>query len=155
MLSICITIKNHSRVKVDEHDLLLFPNCVTSIVESIDWSFPCEIVVADWESDDCSLNDWLEQTAKPISVSIINVKGEFSRGKGRNLVAIAAKGDYLFFLDADSLLCKEVINSGIQYLSEEKAFFLILFSFDDSRNQSGWWRNTGYGNCMVGHQRNL
>ncbi len=34
-LSICVTVKNRSRVMVDGRELKLFPNCVESIVSSV------------------------------------------------------------------------------------------------------------------------
>src|SRR5690606_11235741 len=59
-LSICTTIKNRSRLRVDGHELRLFPNCVASIIESIPKDLHCELVVTDWESDDWPLEEWLE-----------------------------------------------------------------------------------------------
>ena len=97
MISICITVKNRSRVKTGERELHLFPNCVKSIVKSFVPEIPCELVVTDWESDDWPLRGWLEEAARPIPVQIITIKGPFSRGKGRNLAAYKAKGNMIFF----------------------------------------------------------
>ena len=64
-LSICVTVKNRSRVMVDGRELKLFPNCVQSIVSSVPRDLPCELVVADWQSDDWPLDDWLRAPLVP------------------------------------------------------------------------------------------
>ena len=149
MISICITIKNRSLVKVAGGDLLLFPKCVQSIVEAVPADIPCELIVTDWGSSDWPLAQWLQQAAQPIPVQIISITGGFSRGQGLNIAAKAAKGDCLFFTDADCLLCAEVLRSGIKYLQENKAYFPVLYSFDGPEHKNGWWRHEGFGNCMV------
>src|SRR5438067_2368806 len=129
MLSICVTIKNRSRVKFDNYELSLFPACVASVVKSVAKYPACELVVVDWESDDWPLQDWLEQAALPLPVRIVNAQEQsFSRGKGLNLAAAAAKGDALLFLDADCLLCEHVLARGLECVRQGKAYFPVLFS---------------------------
>src|SRR5215510_8347818 len=101
MLSICTTIKNRSRVTVEGRELLLFPRCVESIRASVGRELPCELVVADWGSDDWPLDEWLPGAASPIPVRIIQLDGTFSRGRGLNAAARAARGDLYFFADSD------------------------------------------------------
>lgn len=149
MLSICITVKNRSRVEVGSETLYLFPNCIRSITESISPDVPCEIVVTDWGSNDWPLEDWLRAYANPIPVQIIHLEGSFSRGKGLNEAARVAKGNYLFFADADLLLSPELIDKGIQSLKGNKAFFPVVYSFEGHEHQMGWWRYEGFGNCMI------
>lgn len=149
MLSICTTIKNRSRVTVDERQLILFPNCVRSLVASAGPDVPCELVVTDWRSDDWPLAKWLEQTAAPLSVRLLTLDGPFSRGRGLNLAANAAGGSVLFFIDADVLLCPEVIRHGLKHVREGRAFFPVFFSFDDPQHSSGSWIDYAYGQCMV------
>ena len=149
MISICTTVKNRSRVIVDGHELLLFPNCVESIVESVGQDIPCELVVADWGSEDWPLNEWLQKAAEPVPVQVVEMGGPFSRGQGLNAAAKAAKGDVLFFVDADAVLCRTLLTSGLQYLREGKAYFPVLYSFDDAEHRSGAWMHKGYGHCMV------
>ena len=61
MLSICTTVKNRSRVHVEGRELLLFPNCVETIVRARGGvADGLELVVTDWESDDWPLAEWLE-----------------------------------------------------------------------------------------------
>lgn len=149
MISICVTIKNRSRVKVGEHELLLFPNCVKSIVKAARNFNDIELVVTDWESDDWPLNEWLQDYAGPVRVRVISLQGTFSRGRGLNVAAQHALGDQFLFTDADSLLCSSLLESGQRNLCDGKAFFPVLYSFDGPEHRSGWWRHTGYGNCIV------
>lgn len=149
MLSICITVKNRSKVDAEGHTLYLFPNCIQSIITSIPPGIPCEIVVTDWFSDDWPLETWLRKTIYPVPVQIIQQDGHFSRGKGLNEAAKHAKGNYLFFLDADMLVSHEVIANGLRYLDENKAYFPVVFSFDHIDHISGRWIHEGFGNCMV------
>src|SRR6185295_1926248 len=58
MLSICVALKNRSRVVSQGRELRLFPNCVQSITRSLNDTIPAELVVADWDSDDWPLADW-------------------------------------------------------------------------------------------------
>lgn len=152
MLSICITVKNRSRVLVGDKELRLLPKCIQSIARSVGNSLSCELVLSDWQSDDWPLREWLSQYAGAMDVKVVAVSGEFCRGRGRNLAADSAKGDVLFFLDADSLICPAVIGDGIKCVQQGKAYFPILYSFRDPDHQSGWWREEGYGNCMVSRQ---
>ena len=148
-LSICITVKNRSRIVVNEKEILLFPNCVQSIINSIPPSVSAELIVSDWQSDDWPLSEWFYQKVKSLPAKIISVNGSFNRGKGRNIAAKAASGDYLLFLDADCLLCSDVIASGIKYLQQGKAFFPVVYSFTKPDHKEGEWSHYGYGNCMV------
>lgn len=152
MLSICITVKNRSKVDAEGHTLYLFPNCIHSILASIPPGTPCEIVVTDWRSDDLPLETWLANAAYPVPVRIIQQEGHFSRGKGLNEAAKQARGNYLFFLDADLLISYDVIENGLRCLGENKAYFPVVFSFEDIDQIKGWWRHEGFGNCMVTKQ---
>src|SRR5687767_14974007 len=78
MISICIAIKNRSRVVLEDRELRLFPNCVASIVESVNASSSFELIVADWDSDDWPLSEWLADAASPIPVRIVRMTGGFS-----------------------------------------------------------------------------
>ena len=148
-LSICVTVKNRSRVMVDGRELRLFPNCVQSIVSSLPRELFCELVVADWQSDDWPLNDWLRDAVSPMPHTVVTLTGQFSRRRGRNAAADAARADWLFFLDADCLVGKRVLQLGGDALRAEKSFFPILYSYADADHQSGWWRSEGFGNCML------
>lgn len=149
MLSICITVKNRSRVRVGDRELPLFPRCVHSIVESVSGTDDCELVVTDFESDDYPLNEWLAAAVAPVAMQLITVEGPFSRGRGLNLAAEHARGNALLFIDADVLICPALLRSGRQHLRAGKAYFPVMFSFNKPDHSSGEWRHDGYGNCMV------
>lgn len=142
MISICITVKNRSRVRVGDRELLLFPNCVRSIVDATADDDDVELVVADWQSDDWPLDQWLRE-ATPLAVRVVQLEGGFSRGRGLNEAARKARGDILFFTDADCLLCPLVIEKGREHVGTGRAFFPVLFSFDGPDHHEGWWRHEG------------
>lgn len=149
MLSICVTVKNRSRVLVEGLELLLLPNCVRSVVEATLDFAPCELVIADWGSDDWPLDQWLFQSAMPLATQLIQVEGPFCRGRGRNIAAANARGDVLFFLDADCMISDALVKAGLRHIQQGASFFPVLFSFDSPRHENGWWRHEGFGNCMV------
>ncbi len=148
MISICTTIKNRSRLTVEGRELHLFPRCVESIRASVG-EVPCELVVADWQSDDWPLDQWLPAAAGPIPVRILQLEGTFSRGKGLNAAASAARGDLLFFVDTDVLLSSQVVRSGIEHARNGKAYFPIIYSYDSMHHTTGRWCDGGYGHCIL------
>jgi len=148
-LSICVTVKNRSRVQVEDRELQLFPNCVCSIVEAVGSRMSCELIVTDFGSDDWPLQEWLPQAAHPIPVKIIHVDGPFSRGQGLNIAAEAAESEFLLFADTDLLLGTEVFTAGIKNLKENKACFPVLFYYNDLSHTDGWWNYYSLGNCFV------
>lgn len=86
-LSICMTLKNRSRVGVDGRTLELFPRCVESIAASVGPRSDVELVVSDYGSNDWPLAEWLHRTAGTIPVVVAPMVGTFSRGRGRNAAA--------------------------------------------------------------------
>jgi len=149
MLSICLTVKNRSRLLVDGRELRLFPNCVRSIARAMPSEVPCELVVADWQSDDWPLGEWLEEAARPLPVRLATVEGAFSWGRGRNVAAQAARAPILLFLDADVLLCRDVVTRGLRVVGEGKSYFPIFYYFLDPEHERGAWWHYGYGQCMA------
>jgi glycosyltransferase involved in cell wall biosynthesis len=152
MLSICITVKNRSLIQEQNHELRLFPNCVESIVRSASAYPNIEVVISDWRSDDWPLKDWFEDAIAAIPHRVIELEGDFNRGKGRNRAAAAARGDGLFFLDADCTIETSICAAAAQCVEQEKAYFPVVYSYDTPAHTTGWWRHTGYGNCAVSRQ---
>lgn len=70
-------------------------------------SISYEIIVVDNNSDDCSL-----EYVKTMFPTVITVQNTENQGFGRanNLGAKYAKGDYLFFLNSDTLLVSDAIS---------------------------------------------
>jgi glycosyltransferase involved in cell wall biosynthesis len=149
MLSICTTVKNRSFVRVDGHELRLFPKCVEAIVRARDENMALELVVADWESDDWPLDQWLNAAAGPIPVRLQTLGGTFSRGRGMNTAANAARGNYLLFLDADALLNPYVLRRGTELAQRGTAYFPMFFGFNEPEHQTGRWFDRGYGTCAI------
>ena len=152
LISICTTVKNRSLVRVDDRELRLFPNCVASVVRSVPDDIPVELVVTDWGSDDWPLEEWLDEYTGELQFTQSQLTGTFSRGLGRNRAADSARGRYLFFLDADCLICEPLIRRAYDVLREGNAYFPVLFSFRDAEHRSGWWRHQGFGNCVVSRE---
>lgn len=137
MLSICTTVKNRSLVKIDgKLPLKLFPTCLTALAKSIPITDidKFELVIADWQSTDHPIKEWIEDIFPLISVHLINVKSNgFSAGLGRNIAAQHAQGDNLFFMDADMIVNREVLYRGVQVASEGKAFYpTVKYAVDDT-----------------------
>jgi len=149
MISLCTTVKNRSRIRVGDRELQLFPNCVRSVVNATGSTDDIELVVADWQSDDWPLSEWLAGMAAPVPVQVVDLEGHFSRGRGLNRAAAAARGEILFFIDADSLLCERVLRRGAECVRAGQTYFPVLFSFSDPDHREGWWRHEGYGHCML------
>ena len=152
MISICITIKNRSRIQVGERELLLFPNCVRSIVEARPVGLETELVVSDFDSDDWPLHEWLPDAVEDLPLTMVRAEGKFSRGRGLNVAARAARGDALLFLDADILLAKAVLVRGSEHVRAGRAYFPVIYSYEDPEHSTGSWCRPGYGNCMVSRQ---
>ena len=153
-LSICVNVKDRSRDKCSGRSLTLFPNCVSSLVYSIRESQVAfgiiQLSVADWGSVDWPLTEWLESfAAGEMEVAIITPDGAFSRGRGRNLAAEAARYNNLFFLDADMIVVPEVIRDGMECLAKNVAYFPEPWGYRDQDNTSTYRMDRGTGNCFV------
>jgi hypothetical protein len=149
-VSICIQIKNRSRIDVANRWLNLFPRCIDAILEATKAiRIPTEMVIADWASVDWPLSEWLPQRAKSVAVRILQMHGELNRGMGRNIAAKHAQSSILFFIDADMLVCAEVLKRGVEVVQSGGSYFPICYSFNDPEHRTGCWRTSGYGNCAV------
>ncbi|MEZ0264845.1 MAG: glycosyltransferase [Phycisphaerae bacterium] len=147
MLSVCVALKNRSRVLADGRELRLFPTLVESLARTAPPN--TELVVADWDSDDWPLAEWLPDAVGPVALRVVRMAGRFTRGGGRNAAAAAARGDTLFFTDADCLLSPAVFERGAALLREGKAFFPVLYSLLDPDHRTGFWHHWGYGNALM------
>jgi glycosyltransferase involved in cell wall biosynthesis len=148
LLSVCITNYNRSKVPFENGALNLFPKCIDSLVSTVTGMDNVEIVIADWDSTDWKLNDWIHEKLRGLKYTLVIERDKFNRGTGRNIAADHSKGDVLFFLDADMLLDKQVIEKGLEIVSSNKAFFPQCFYFIDKYHSHGFWC-TGKGNCMI------
>ena len=154
-LSFCITVKNRSRGICSRRTLTLFPNCVRALRESLDkvGNFTAELVVADWNSTDWPLVEWLPAAwgDRPCRVITPDPKTYplFSRGQGRNMAAKAAVGEVIAFIDADMLVSPETIWAGLTACGDGRACFPQVMEYylqGETRTRPMPW---GTGNSFV------
>jgi len=141
-LSICITIKNRSK------EYNLFPNCIESIKKSLTLNDNVELIIADWNSTDWPIREWLSIDV-PVHLITINKKDNlFSVGKGRNLAAEHATGDILLFLDADMVLTldsfRDAYNVAYQY-----GICYPPVMYQKTQGQEHWELHEGGGNLFI------
>jgi glycosyltransferase involved in cell wall biosynthesis len=169
-ISFCIPVKNRSKVLVEwngisrkktfvtsyknkpvSFELSLLKNCISSIVNSRISGIDFEIVIADFNSDDDSPSEWMGTLVSPdIPWKVITPERNFNRGHGRNIAASHATGSVLFFLDADMLISRELIQQSLHLLKKgERAFFPICYSYLTPFHKEGWVRSEGWGNLVI------
>lgn len=155
-IDICVTIKNRSRVRVEEtgKTLDLFPNCIKSMEQSLiaaNLIKNATLYISNFGSDDHPLEEWIFNTAPSLKIYIIDKTDDkiFNRGKGLNIAAAHGSGDILCFMDTDMLLSKEFWQEGLLAIKNNAAYFPICYSYNDSSHKDGWWRDSGFGMSMV------
>lgn len=138
ILSICVTVKNRSRISWKSGELCPFPKCVKALASVAEVVGSIELVVADFSSDDWPLVDWLAEVAGTMEVKVLGMAGPFSKGRGLNEAVGAAKSENLLLFDADILIDESAFVAGLHFLSKGKAFFPILMNLDESGNDEIW-----------------
>jgi len=162
MISFCITCKNRSLVPFQGEDLALLPLCIDSIAKScLKSEEKFEIVIADWNSIDYPLDEWVhDKNYEKIPIKVIQVtdRDEFSLAHGRNVAYDNSEGDKLFFIDADMLICPEVILEGIKDINQGYACFPICYFQKPQfpitgklkrRHMREGWGTASYGNLLI------
>ena len=104
LISVCVALKNRSRVPSEAGFLELFPNCVRALARLHETVGPIELVVADFHSDDWPLEEWLEKEVGAMKVHRLEMDGPFSRGRGMNAAVDAARSSQILIYDADMLM---------------------------------------------------
>lgn len=151
-LSVCVSLKNRSRVCHNNKFLLLFPDFVRSLAKAAVNARSLgnfELVVADFYSDDWPLVDWIEQASHPLQLQVVSVEGPFSRGKGLNLAARHARSERLFLCDSDILLHASVLRRAVEIVDEDKAW-LPVFRCLDEQGRPDFWQDASYGLAALG-----
>jgi hypothetical protein len=150
-LSVCVSLKNRSRITHDNQILELFPKCVRSLVGAADqlgMKSGIELVIADYGSDDWPLVDWLDDATDGLPFRVVNVEGDFSRGAGLNIAAHNGASGKLFLCDADMIVSHSLISRGLESLEQGRAYFPVALRLDASGKSAGW-EHFGYGNVFV------
>ncbi|MCA9238570.1 MAG: glycosyltransferase family 2 protein [Planctomycetales bacterium] len=152
IVSICVSVKNRSRLFVDGRTLTLLPHCVRSIAEAAEeLAEPVELVVADFRSDDWPLAEWLAPAARSLQVQLLAVDEPFSRGRGLNVASRSARSDRFLLLDADMLLGAVVLRRGLECIAEGQVWFPVCRCLDAAGRVTGW-QDWGYGNVGLMRQ---
>jgi glycosyltransferase involved in cell wall biosynthesis len=117
-VSICITVKNRS--KVLGRTILL--NTVRSIINNITDKDNIELIITDWNSTDWPLKEWIYDEVKHVQFKLITIdKQGFNRGIGLNTAAEHATGNVLFFSESDVMIDRPTIDLALKI--EDKALF--------------------------------
>lgn len=83
-----------------------------------------EIIVVDNSCDETEFNK-LTQCINDTNVKIIDAKGNLGFGKANNLGASYASGEYLFFLNTDTLLINDAISILAKHLDEHSEVGIV------------------------------
>lgn len=151
VLSVCISLKNRSRIIHDGKELMLFPNCIKSLAsaaQSISNYGKIEVVIADFLSDDWPLESWIHDASGVMDIQIVKVEGDFSKGLGLNLAARKARSETLLLCDADMLVDDVFLRRCILETNENTALFPIMRMLNQDGNQ-GKWQYYGKGNASL------
>jgi glycosyltransferase involved in cell wall biosynthesis len=102
-----------------------FRYCLSNLAKAV--PAPCEIiVVADGDTD----GSWL--LAKEFSAKVLRIPTRSGPAKARNLGAIAAQSDIIFFVDADVAICPDTISQVAIAFSREPDLAALIGSYDDA-----------------------
>lgn len=148
LLSVCVSVKNRSRVPHAGGTLDLFPRCVASLARAAETLGPIELVIADFASDDHPLEQWLEEAGRGLHLKLLHADGPFSRGRGLNLAAAEAGCDSLLLCDADLLLTPAAIEQGLRALAQGTAWFPVIRHLAEDGSRAGAGVD-GYGIAFI------
>lgn len=148
-LSVCIPVKNYACVEIDGRMTYPLPNCIRALVTALAPGFDAQIVIADFDSDDWPLDDWVHIMARPVPVQVVCAYGAFSVGKGFNIAADYATSDRLLFLGADMLVSRALIEKGHALLDKGIIYFPLVWSYTNPEHTEGRDRPFGRGNVFM------
>ncbi|TAG97819.1 MAG: glycosyltransferase [Oscillatoriales cyanobacterium] len=108
-----------------------FRTCLSKLAQAV--PRPIEIiVVADGDSD----GSW--RLAKEFGAKLIRIPESGGPARARNLGAQAAKGDILFFVDADVAVCPEAVGYAISVFKHNPYLAAAIGSYDDAPGDPGF-----------------
>jgi glycosyltransferase involved in cell wall biosynthesis len=148
ILSVCVSLKNRSRIAWKSDELILFPNCVKCLAKVASVVGPIELVVADFSSDDWPLEEWLAAAAGVMSVRVVSMDGDFSKGRGLNAAVNEAQSENILLFDVDIVIDESAFVAGLHFLAKGRAFFPIIKNLDEAGNDD-FWNHPGTGISFV------
>ena len=102
-----------------------FRRCLTSLTEALPSASEI-IVVADGDTDD----SW--RVAKEFGAKVLRLPTCGGPARARNLGAQAARGEILFFVDADVAICRDTIENVAIAFTREPNLAALIGSYDDA-----------------------
>lgn len=138
-ISVCISLKNRAS---------MLRRCLDSIAAWFDAEkdTPNEVVIADFGSDDCDVEQ--ELSSRGLRGRVVRMPGYFSRSCGLDAAAESAANDLLFFLDADMTVAPTIGDAVRRLVRPGKCLFPICWSLNED-GQTGYWRHRGYGMLAI------
>lgn len=129
-LSICVTVKNRSKIQTEKSILTLFPDFIRSLANSLTINMDVELLIADWSSTDWPIKEWIEDFIPTIPIHLITIQSDkFSVGRGKNLAAQHATGDVLFFVDADMIVNKELLDFALSSVKDSVVYYPTVYYY--------------------------
>ena len=105
-LTVCVNHRSRSWARVGDEMRPLFRAAFDQLLLSLrEIGVESEIVIVDWPEPDkaeLGLGDWCKVDAPP-EVRVVQGRGEFTRGGGRNHAAALARGNVLCFVNTRDL----------------------------------------------------
>ena len=147
ILSVCVSLKNRSRISTAFGERCLFPKSLETLARAAESFAPTasvEIIVADFESTDWPLEEWLPRHTGNLLTKIVRVSTPFSRGLGLNVAARHASSDRLFLCDAEILIGSEALRRAVDVIDSGQAWLPIFLCLDPQGNED-YWLDEGYG----------
>ncbi|MEN8695554.1 MAG: glycosyltransferase family 2 protein [Akkermansiaceae bacterium] len=148
LLSVCVSLKNRSRIPSESGFLESFPRGVEALAELHDTTIPMELVVADFRSDDWPLEEWLREAAREMPVTVLDMGDVFSKGKGINAAVAIARSPFILLLDADVRIVASGLLAGVEQLSKGVTFFPIIQDLDP-KGKHAQWAMDSLGCCFL------
>lgn len=107
-----------------------------------------ELIVADFGSTDIDLRTAATRVDR---VRLAQLDGPFNRARGLNAAAACARGELLFFLDADIILPPDFCATIRQQVRRGQAYFPVCYALAEGSppdpTAPGYWRTKGFGLC--------
>jgi len=147
-LSICVTIKNRSRMASEYGVLNIFEKTLVSYRE-IAKSYNIEIIITDWDSTDHPLLKWIPSQFGDLPIKIININRRyFSRGVGIIVAATYARSKNLLLTDADVVVGTKIVSLALENFTKKAATFPFCLMLENPQVNYGKW-SMGQGIAFV------